>query len=112
MAEPLIAYPTDFFDLTYRATNTKVLLGDHVLFMRWFGLVKTPCRVCYVPGVSPPHREMQYAKEAAMWAIDDEKGNVYTMLYVPTDKFITKRIVFIRRADDEYSGLSANSRIE
>ena len=51
-----------------------------------FGLRRTPCRVSCVPGVSPPHPEMAYAKDAAMWALDDGKGNAFVMLYVPSDK--------------------------
>ena len=105
-------YPEDFFDLSYRGTDTKVRLGDHVLFKRWFGIVKTPCRVAYVPGVSPPHKEMEYTEKAAMWAIEDEKGNAYMMLYVPEDKFISRRIAFVHRTTDEYRGFSSSTIIE
>lgn len=47
-----------------------------------------------------------------MWAIDDGRDSVHTMLYVPDEPYITRRIAFVRRATVPYRGLITGSRIE
>ena len=112
MSRKLIQYPEDFFDLCYFGTDTKIKLGDHIIYEKWFGLKKINSRVCYVPGVSPPHYEMEYTEDSAMWAIECGKHDIISMLYVLNDKYITRRIKFVKRVVDNYSGMRGNEKLQ
>lgn len=98
-------YPSNFFDLCYHSTNTKIKLGDHVIYTTWFGLKKTNSRVCYIPGVSDQHEEMDDTDLSSLWAITYGSNDIVQMLYVVDDKFVSKRIKFVSRVKDNYEGL-------
>jgi len=98
----MITYSPDFFDLCYHGTYIKIMLGDYVEYSTWFGLKKVKSRVCYIPGISPPHKEMGDTEKSSLWAIEYGNNDIIQMLYVIDDKFVTKRIKFIARSDDNY----------
>ncbi len=107
----MIEYAESFFDLYYHDSNTRIMLGDHILYSKWFGLKKIESRVCYVPGVSPPNKNMADSKSSSMWAIENGSNDIVQMLYVVDDKFVSRRIKFVKRAADKYKGLLANESL-
>lgn len=107
----MIEYSPDFFQLCYHNTDTRIMLGDHVTFSKWFGLVKVDSRVCYVPGVSPPHTAMADTENSSLWAITDGPNDIIQMLYVANDRSVSKRIKFVSRARDNYTGLQGSESV-
>jgi len=107
----MLKYSPDFFDLCYYKTDTKIMLGDHVVFSKWFGFKKVESRVCYIPGVSPLHKVMSDTEKSSLWAITDGPKDIIQMLYVKDDKFVSKRIKFVSRAEDDYAGLLPNESV-
>ena len=92
--------------LFYHGTNVEVMLGDHILLTRGL-LIKrqVPGVVCYMPGVSPPHPEMEWDSGNLDWAISLEDGEVWAWLYLPDRLRPSKRIQFLYRGDPEFRGL-------
>jgi hypothetical protein len=58
--------------------------------------------VCYIPGISPRHSELEY-DNIKQWAIKTDDGSVYPILYDPIGFPPPKHIVFLSRGED--SGL-------
>ena len=65
----------------YTGTSDEVRLGDKVRIKRWLrrDLEGT---VCYIPGLSPPHTELEY-DDVRQWAIKLADGTVLAMCYDP-----------------------------
>lgn len=81
--------------LFYWRTQTEVRLGDRVLMKRW---LRSALRgtVCYIPGLSPPHSELEY-DDVRQWAIRAEDGSVYATVYDPGKCQPSKGIQFVER---------------
>ncbi len=80
----------------FYATGEEVELGDHVIMRRLFGK-DIRGAVCYIPGISPRHREMEYA-DVRQWAIRSEDGqSVYPILYDPANFQPPKKIRLVSR---------------
>jgi hypothetical protein len=82
--------------LFYR-TGDEVMLGDRVRMRRWFRR-SLDCVVCYIPGVSPKHPEMEYA-DVRQWAVRAKDGAVYPILYDPDTFQPPSSIQFVGRGD-------------
>jgi len=68
--------------LFYFGTKIEVLLGDRVEVRGgWFRKTRRGV-VCYMPGESVPHPEMEY-DGMTHWAIQLEDGTVCSWLFVP-----------------------------
>jgi hypothetical protein len=83
--------------LYYRDTQIEVQLGDVVRIKRWFrndleGVV------CYLPGISPKHPEMEY-EDVQQWGIRGADGSVIVACYAPEQLQPKRNIVFVRRGD-------------
>jgi hypothetical protein len=65
--------------LFYHGTSDEVCLGDRVRLRRW---IRRPLEgvVCYIPGLSPIHREIG----ADQWAIRLADGSLSVTVYSPT----------------------------
>lgn len=107
----MINYPPDFFELCYHNTDIKIMLGDNIIYSKWFGLKKIKGTICYAPGVSPPRKDMEDSDISAFWAFTCGEHDIITMLYVTNDKFVPKSIKFVSRAEGVYKGLQANEPI-
>ena len=61
-------------------------------------LIRSPIRgvVCYIPGVSPIHSELEY-EGVRQWAIRGENGYVYLICYDPNNFQPPKKIVLVAR---------------
>ena len=57
-------------------------------------------KVCYLPGISPRHDELEY-EDIKQWAIRARDGSVYPILYDPENFQPPKKIVFLGRTDDQ-----------
>ncbi len=81
--------------LFYHGTRTEVQLGDRVLIRRF---LRKPLAgvVCYVPGISVKHEELEI-EDVRQWAIRAENGWVYAILYDPPNFQPPKGIVFVER---------------
>jgi len=104
------SYSESFFKLNYRGTDTPIELGDYIIYCEWFGLKKTIGRVSYIPGISPLRSDLSDSEKSSLWGISIP-GSFIQMLYVVDDKFISKKIRFIRRKDDDYEGLKRNESL-
>ena len=84
--------------LFYHGTNIEVRLGDRIrvrrLFWRWVEGV-----VCYLPGISPTHRALEFRGEK-QWAYRTPDGTFYAMLYHPETFQPPKKIEFIARSNE------------
>lgn len=69
----------------YHGTNDEVQVGDRVRIRRWFrsDLYGT---VCYIPGFSPQHRDLEY-EDVKQWAIRLDNGTVLVTCYYPEGRF-------------------------
>jgi hypothetical protein len=65
----------------YSGTKDEVQLGDRVMIKRW---LRKPLlgRVCYIPGISPKHRELEY-EDVRRWAIRLDDDRLQVMGYFP-----------------------------
>jgi hypothetical protein len=83
--------------LYYRGTQTEVRLGDRVRMKR---ILRSDIEgvVCYIPGISERHPEMEYA-DVQQWAIRADDGAVYPILYDPAHFQPPKHIVFLGRCE-------------
>jgi hypothetical protein len=81
--------------LYYNGTRTEVRLGDVVRVKRFF---RRPLNgvVCYIPGASPRHPELEH-DDVRQWAIRGEDGTVYPILYAPQEFQPPARIRFVGR---------------
>lgn len=82
--------------LFYSGTYDEVRLGDRVEVKRWFGR-RELCHVSYIPGISPPHRELEY-DDVRQWAITSDNGSVYPIVYDPESFQPPKKIKLLHRA--------------
>jgi hypothetical protein len=85
--------------LYYHRTNVEVELGDRVLLKR-FLRKSIRCTVCYIPGISPIHSELEF-EDVKQWAIRASNGCVYPILYDPANFQPPRRIVFVERGHTE-----------
>jgi hypothetical protein len=83
--------------LFYFNSTIEVELGDRVL---WSRFLRAPLRgvVCYIPGPSPKHSELEY-EDVLQWAVRTEDGSVYPILYDPDNFQPPKRIRFVGRGE-------------
>jgi hypothetical protein len=83
--------------LFYHGTSDEIQLGDRVRLKRWFR-PDLPGVVCYIPGISPRHSDLEY-EGVRQWAIRCDDGSVRPMGYDPESPYgqPTKSIVFIGR---------------
>jgi hypothetical protein len=83
--------------LFYHETEDEVELGDRVRIKRWLREDLTAI-VCYVPGISPVHKELEYSG-VKQWAIRCDDGNVRPMGYAPESPYgqPSKSIVLLGR---------------
>lgn len=84
--------------LVYDGTNIDVRLGDRVQWRGWFWRKKRGY-VSYLPGISPPHSELEY-DDVRQWAMTDENGTVWPILYDPEHFPPPKDIVFLGRGTE------------
>jgi hypothetical protein len=97
--------------LYYCGTETAVQIGDLVEVKRgWFGRYERG-RVCYLPGISKPHPEME-RDGTAYWAIELEDGTVVSWIYLPERIQPGRRIRFIARGSQPAPGLSPTDVLE
>lgn len=71
--------------LFYYGSNDEVELGDRVRIRRWFRADLTGV-VCYIPGISPVHEELEYSG-VKQWAIRCDDGTVRPMGYAPESPY-------------------------
>lgn len=83
----------------YAGTETEVRLGDRVRLRRWLRR-DLDAVVCYIPGLSPKHRELEY-EDVRLWAVRASNGCLYPILYDPEHFQPPKRVVFLERGDVE-----------
>ena len=83
--------------LYYRDTQIEVRLGDEVRIKRWFRR-DLEGFVCYLPGASPVHPEMEY-EDVRQWGIRLTDGTMLEMCYAPEQGQPERNIVFVRRGD-------------
>lgn len=93
--------------LFYHGTDDDVRLGDGVEISRWF---RSPVRgrVCYIPGISPKHRELEFSG-FRMWAIRLDDGSFSVCRYSPENQ-PPKSIVLISR--DQGGELMPDEQLE
>jgi hypothetical protein len=94
--------------LFYHQTQTEVRLGDRVRIRRWLRRAREGT-VCYLPGISPLHEELEY-DDVKQWAIRTDDGAVYPILYDPERFQPPKHISFLARSDD--AGLQPADHLE
>lgn len=83
--------------LYYNGSSIDVRLGDRVRIRRLFR-ADLQGTVCYIPGLSPRHRELEDAG-VKQWAIRSDDGSVYPILYDPDHFQPPSKIVFVARGD-------------
>lgn len=96
--------------LLYHDTDDEVRLGDRVRMKRLF---RKPLHgtVVYMPGVSPPHPEMEWP-EFSRWAIELDDGTVMAWPYVPEELQPSKRISLLQRGSAEFKELLPNDELK
>ena len=87
--------PISLGKLYYQGTNIQIELGDEIIYRNIFGR-KLKGTVCYLPGVSPKHAEMEY-DNIALWAIRLANGTMFSWIYMPSELKVSKRITFVSR---------------
>jgi hypothetical protein len=92
--------------LYYHGTQDEVRLGDRVRLRRWF---RRPLEgvVCYVPGLSPHHREIG----AHQWAIRLADGSLSVTAYSPRQAQPRPHIELVDRGEPPPS-LDPTKRLE
>ena len=95
--------------LFYYGTREEVRLGDRVRIRRWF---RRPLDavVCYIPGLSQPHRELEYAG-TRQWAIELADGSLRVMGYYP-DQLQPERSMELVERGASYTPLNPKTRME
>lgn len=96
--------------LFYFGSREEVRLGDRVRIRRWLrrSLVEV---VCYIPGISPRHSEMEDSDGCREWAIQLADGSLRCMGYFPDQIQPAKKIELIAR-DAPYEPLEPAVRLE
>lgn len=96
--------------LFYFGSRDGVRLGDRVRIRRWLrrSLVGV---VCYLPGVSPRHPELEDSDGCREWAIQLADGSLRCMGYFPDQIQPAKKIGLIAR-DAPYEPLVPGVRLE
>jgi hypothetical protein len=93
--------------LYYYGTHDDVRLGDIIEVRRFFG--KKRVTVVYIPGLSPKNRGFEY-EGIRQWAIRDEYGTVYPILYSPETYQPPKKFCLLARGPEV--SLSPNEMFE
>lgn len=95
--------------LYYWRTSDEVRLGDRVRMTRW---LRKPVlgTVCYIPGISPKHAELEDSA-IKQWAIRSDDGAVFPILYDPERFQPPKRIQLVERGPEEV-GLLPEERLD
>lgn len=94
--------------LFYFGSGEEVSLGDRVRIKRVFRR-DLDGKVCYIPGISPVHKELEY-DDVQQWAIEGDNGSIYPILYDPEGFQPPSKIVFVGRAKD--NGLQPDEVLE
>ncbi|HEY2416186.1 MAG TPA: hypothetical protein VGI40_28355 [Pirellulaceae bacterium] len=90
----------------YHGTTTEVEIGDRVRLKPWFfGWFRKSSlgNVCYIPGISTPHRDLEY-EDVKEWAILRDDGVILSSAYDPNGFFngqISKYVEFVSRGSVE-----------
>ena len=84
--------------LHYHGTSDEVRLGDRVKMKRFLRADRLGT-VCYIPGVSPRHEELEY-EDVRQWAIRTHDGAVYPILYDPAGFQPPKSILLVSRGEE------------
>ena len=93
--------------LFYAGTAFEVRLGDQVRLRRWI-LRDLEGVVCYIPGLSQAHPEMEY-ENVRDWGIRLGDGSVLTIPYLPAQLQPPKRLELVARGPDP--GLPSTERL-
>jgi hypothetical protein len=90
--------------LTYRSSTIVIRLGDYVTYRAFPFLRRKPAVVHYVPGQSPPHREMT-DNGLSYWAIRRSDGSLIAWPHLPGQLQASRWLSFVSRGEDAYQGL-------
>lgn len=89
--------------LFYSGTTDEVRLGDRVRIHRLLrrDLMGT---VCYIPGISPPHPDLEY-DDVRQWAIRLDDGTVLAIGYSPEHRLGQPKrdLILVNRSGDSRS---------
>jgi len=86
-------------ELFYAGTQTRLLLGDRVRVKRMLRRSRIGT-VCYVPGVSPVHPEMEYGG-LRFWAVELDDRTVLSWPVVPGSAEVIDSVEFLERGKTE-----------
>ena len=92
--------------LYYDGTDIEVLKGDYVIYKTAFLRRKRKGRVSYIPKLTGRELAKQ-GKDTDEWIIEFEDKTVAAWIYVPEELQPSKRVIFIKRGDDDYSGITS-----
>lgn len=97
-------------ELFYHGTNKEVRVGDRVRMKRFLRKASYGT-VCYIPGISAKHPDLEYENKR-FWAIRADDGTIYPMVYAPKHRLGQPgpKIELIARTD--YPGLSPDIPLE
>jgi|WetSurMetagenome_2_1015567.scaffolds.fasta_scaffold19481_5 hypothetical protein len=84
--------------LFYYGTQIEVHVGDRIRIRRWFRQDLEGV-VCYIPGVSPRHTELEY-EDVKKWAFKTTDGTTWATVYSPEQAQPKKKMKFVARSDD------------
>ena len=89
--------------IRYYSSNVEILIGDYVQVKGLFWGSRNG-RIVYVPGVSPPHNEME-TDECTHIGISMGNGDVMGFPIFSGQTHAGKRVVYVKRSDDNCPGL-------
>ncbi len=95
--------------LYYANTSNEIRLGDRISYKSlMFGKIQGV--VFYIPDESPLHPEMEY-EDVKNWAIKLDNGRILSWIYLPGELKVSKKINFVRRAEDNFKGLQPDENL-
>ena len=96
--------------LYYFGTQDEVQIGDRLLIKRWFrqDLFGT---VCYIPGISPAHPQLEY-EDVKQWAICLDDGTFRVMGYYPESKYGQPSKKFVLQSRGTSGELKPDEKLE
>ena len=95
--------------LFYSGTKEEVRLGDRVRIRRW---LRKPLEgvVCYIPGLSPRHPELEYGG-TRQWAIELGDGSLRVSGYYPSQIQPSGKIELVER-DSDFVPVDPSAKLE
>ena len=82
--------------LRYYGTQEEMRLGDVIRIRRWFHRDRHAV-VCYLPGVSPMHPELEFG-DIKLWAYRTAVGTIESLPYLPVQSpCAPKHITLVER---------------